>query len=349
MVLRVREPSESNLRRKMSVLCRNYRAILILTNRLNCEDRRKLDDTLRSLPQSSRRDIEKHIAKMTPMVVREQRRVGPRVGLNELERWLEPAPGVHLAYIAKVQMLRMFRHYERVWPIYADLPPHAYIGIDVNGVRDKAGLTVRLLEASLFEDMAALWNESTELAARPEVRKFFGNATGKRYKAMLRATAKAAFNLLEGYLNGLALDVLLSRPVTPAEKVTLEEWDRDRNKARSMSLRDKLLAYPRIAVEGEHTLLQENNCSEFAFMVEHEARVRHALVHPKSILLPNNPTESREQVYFELSYERVADLCDTCLRLIEKISEAMEHRYGNVSFWLTPRSPDGTFASEAFD
>lgn len=60
---------------------------------------------------------------------------------------------------------QLFSSFGKVFDRWSLLPPHARIGIDVHGIDPKAGDWIhwRLLEASLFEDLAMLWNEAVRL------------------------------------------------------------------------------------------------------------------------------------------------------------------------------------------
>src|SRR5262249_30494498 len=120
-----------------------------------------------------------------------------------------PGESASLAFFPKHLLASMFAHYERVFPAFLALPPHGLVGIDIHGVRDNRSIETYLLEATLFEDMATLFNatleEWDELESQPQPSK----PGLKRLEALMRATAKAAFNLLEGYVNGIGYDIVL--------------------------------------------------------------------------------------------------------------------------------------------
>ena len=56
----------------------------------------------------------------------------------------------------------MFENYDLALLIFPHLPPHALISIDVLGIDNSKTFEVYMLEASLFEDMASLWNATWE-------------------------------------------------------------------------------------------------------------------------------------------------------------------------------------------
>ena len=129
--------------------------------------------------------------------------------------------------------------------IYAklNLPPHARISVDplCIGRHYPGGFETRLLEASLFEDMCALFNQSHEFfAAIPRsnpsgdtVRKI----AAKRHAALMRATVSSAFYFVEAYVNCLATDRVYKKAgqLSEKERTLLTEWDSSKNRVRFVS------------------------------------------------------------------------------------------------------------------
>lgn len=204
------------------------------------------------------------------------------------------------------------------------------------------------LEASLFEDMAILWNRTLLAsceAAQPESSK----AQVKLFKALLRGTVKATFNLLEGYLNGLACEILLMHTVSPEDRIRLEEWDAGRNRVQFLSLREKLLQYPKIAIAVQHPPLLNKFASSVSRVVDLEIALRHALIHPRPQVEVVEPTTFREAAFFELTTERGAALIDEVIELIQATAGIVGMEYGDVSMCLCRRNSDGYFPESTFD
>jgi hypothetical protein len=271
--------------------------------------------------------------------------VGP---LEQLERVfnepLEREGTVH--FMSKFDMLRMFTHYERALPIFPQLPLHGRVTVDSAAVSSHRTLGFFLLEASLFEDMATLWNaarSATEIADRPD-------STFPQIKAATafrRATAKAAFAVIEAYLNGIALDVLRMRTVTSEVEEQLEEWSQRRDRPRYLALRDKILQYVKIACDVHEPPIQESNSRPMSILLEAEKQVRNSLVHPTARLTRGDP-EGRERVFFYLPLDQVREICDATTALIRHISETIGPSFGDVSWWLFDRAEDDRYPETTF-
>ncbi len=333
---------------------RKYRAVLILVNSLGKAERALIERSLKNIERGSAARLREGARQFDAIFKEILGFYGVVAALDDLEALLASAgertrvgENTYLL-VPKYQLSRAFRHYEKALPIFPKLPLHARIGIDVGTIRETTReMEIFQLEASLFEDMAVLWNEAFRadaVAGRADSTKIQVKLAG----ASLRAVVKAVFNLLEGYLNGLACDILLKQTVTPEERTKLDEWDAARDRPRFLSLRDKVLQYPRIAIGLEHPPLQENSLPCMRRVLELEIALRHALIHPRPQVYATNPATFREATFFELSIDRVAALCDDVIELILKIADVVGPDYGDVSLWLFPRGSDGFFPESTF-
>ena len=333
---------------------RKYRAVLILTNSLGKAERTLVDHSLENIERSPSRNLRTGAEQFDGILRKTLDYFGVVATLDELEAMLSSGGASarvgknSYLCISKYWLSRAFRHYEKALPIFPKLPEHARVGIDVGTIRESTSeMEVFQLEASLFEDMAILWNE----ASRAEVAASRSDSSKVQVKlagASMRAVAKAAFNLLEGYLNGLACDILSTASVSPEERSKLGEWDATRDRPRFLSLRDKLLQYPKIAVGAKHPPLEETALPCMRRVVELENALRHALIHPRPQVHVANPGIFREAAFFELSIDRVAALCDDVIELISKIADVVGRDYGDVSLWLFRRNSDGFFPEKTF-
>lgn len=331
---------------------RKYRAILILANAVVGEERRGLDDeleTIRRLPTARLRAIARDLDRKYEALVA---RYGVVANVDTLERLInynmtDAQPNVY-GYISKTALAAALPRYEAIHPTFKLLPPHARLAIDVFGTRrGPEPVEVVILEATLHEDMATLWNAT--LDAHAEVGKTRRPRLIKHADALLRASAKAAFNLLEGYINGIALDiVLLEKPVSEQEMTLLSEYDDGKKRPRMLSLRDKLLQYPKIAISAQHPPVQETSCKAMADVLELEKRVRHALIHPNALVDTRKPQDFREVVLLTLALSEVARLCDAVISVIASIAAAVGAEFGDSSTWLIPRGDDGRFPDDLF-
>jgi len=339
------EDFKSPLRKKADRLYRTYRAIRILTGSLAKEDRERVDKSVAMVARLPKRQLQEEIPKLEKEVRRLSKFLGLRVPLETLEEIIEPPnPSFPLLYLNKVYLQQIFASYEHLLSDLSDFPPHARIGIDL--VSETSKVEVLLLDATLYEDMASLWNLT--LATAQPYEQNNDKQPFKRTLALTRATAKAAFNFVEGYLNGLATDILVMEVVSEQDKTKLSEWDDEARRIRFLSLRDKLLQYPKIAVNASHPLLDEGNCPEIKLIINLEKEIRHSLIHPTPMFDSRRLEHCREEAHSQLQMGIVAELCDCAVGLVVKLNAAIGEKYGKVDHWLYPRNAEGEFPPEAF-
>jgi hypothetical protein len=238
---------------------------------------------------------------------------------------------------------------------YDDLPLHARVEIDVRGMRpESSGFEYRLLEATLFEDVCALFNQAWEQHKTLGGR-CYPKQNLKQMHALFRATMSAVFYLVEGYVNGLAFDHIMrfSSTISVADLSLLTEWDSEKNRPRFISTRDKLLQYPRIILGLQAPPLQESNCYEMKLIIEQSKEIRDSIVHcspfphlqvgaiNKQLLL------TKEELFYSLSMRQVEELVDAAIGLVRKLNDLVND--GKPLKWLYDRSPDGPFSSEVFE
>lgn len=170
----------------------------------------------------------------------------------------------------------------------------------------------------------------------------------KRFYVLKRSTARAVFALLEGYINGVAVD---TRYTSQEGDFTQEQHDmllerRQDGRPKYLSLRDKLLQYPKLALRAPHPPLHATS-PDFALILLRERQMRDAIVHPAPRFDEGRPV-SREQSYYELRIDELGALVDASIRLIRSVDAALAGRFGSVDIWLADRQADGRFASEVF-
>jgi hypothetical protein len=343
----------TGIRAKAVRIYSEYRAILIFLNHLTLEERRAIDVTIEGLPSLPRAQIISFLEKLTPEIQSLRAEYGIKAKLKDFEFFLKPKditlhPGKVLL-VSKHHLSELIPKYEKVFSEFLDLPPHARIGIDTLGHEyPTPRFEVHLLEASLFEDMAALWNDIADIS--PEfvdgpLRDIYGY---KRTKALLRATIRSAFALIEGYLNGLAMDIYLTRKCSPKQLEQLTEADQESGRPKPLSLKDKISQYPKIALSRRTPPITATSCREVAQLLDLEAQIRHALIHPTPMARgPASARQWREETYFEVTRSQVADACRIVTDVILAIDRTLDGMFGTVTFWLYPKEsghyPDETF------
>lgn len=335
---------------------KQYRALLILSKSIARSDRIQLDDIIESVPTLSSKQLiraeafyEEHFTKMAT-------RVGliakPDSLVKALEELRPPPPNI--LYVPKVHIeAKWFSNFAegrfRFWPQY---PPHARIGIDLEADHEDHHMRLdwRMLEASLFEDMALLWNDVVAHDEPISEAVLLGDARIplKRAAILRRSAARAAFALLEGYLNGLALDILLTRTgLTPAEREALEETRGDEKRFAPVKLRDKILRYPRIAARKPHPLFQETDCEALADVCRFERQHRDSLMHPTPRVEVGREI-AREEVYYDISLDETRSIIDAVVGVIERIDHELDGMFGRVSMWLAKRGHDDRYPNTTF-
>jgi hypothetical protein len=258
-----------------------------------------------------------------------------------------PSGQVALPFLSELRAL--FMDYSRVWPDSTRLPAHARVVLDIHGCgANGAPLRGwRLLEASSYEDMAALWNfvheragVDTSEAPAPE---------RKVLHALCRAALAASVYFVEAYLNGLAFDYLAesSDAATEDEKSILSDWDFKKDRPRFLSLRDKVFRYQSIILKAQHPPLQPSNCPELERILDAAGLIRNPLAHPSPHLNPRSGAPDKEIAIFNIRVETVRSAVDSAVVVVRKL-DALVHSAPLVSAWLFDRAPSGEFPSETF-
>ncbi len=345
-----------SLRKRLELAYREYRALLIFANRLTGNEQKRLEASLESIRKLSRTRVKSHFAAIRDELASLRRELGAKADLAVYEKILKfpgEAAATTILYVPKDFIeKRLFRRYDRAFRLFTSLPPHAKIAIDTKGIArpEKPEVEWWLLEAKLFEDMALLWNATMDAQAEKESNLGSRKAT-KWLQALIRTTTRAAFHLLEAYVNGMALDVLITSEVgdlSQDEIAKLREWDDTRKRPRFLTLREKLLQYPKIALGAEHPPLQESNCKEMALLLEKEESLRHTLVHPKPEVEVQDPEHARERVFMVLTAVEVGKIIDSVIGLIRKLDSVLGGKFGRAEAWLRERDTGGRFPEEAF-
>jgi hypothetical protein len=264
-----------------------------------------------------------------------------RPKLLALLRRFDKMPKGRVVLLPKYEINDFF-DFTKVEASFEALPAHACV--EFRSHRDNEGhnLEVFLLEAVQFENMCALFNLTID-------RQPLGKESKTEIKvrrSLESATLSAAFSFLEAYLNGLAADRLAEGDaLSEADSDALREWDSKRSKRRTLTFREKLLKYPRIAARSEATLLQENNSPEMRSILETSKAQRDAIVHASALDSPEYG--NKQAVLYSLTFKDVEQLVDNAIRLVEAI-ESNVHGDIRRSFWLTRRNSTGRFDEETF-
>jgi hypothetical protein len=244
----------------------------------------------------------------------------------------------------------LFRDGEHSFSGIAAWPIHARIALDATGrlYNESRHPVVYLLEAALFEDMAALFNEATFRHQRTPQAGAKGHL--KIELALCRAASVAAVAFVECYLNGLATDYTLEHAATIDEqtKSLLLDWDFARQRSKYLSLRDKFLKYQTVILGVQHAPVQEFNCREMAIILDHAKAFRDAFAHPAPTT-PLSPLDlQKEDAIANHDLSRTAPIVDAAIVVVRKLELTVHGTLGRL-FWLHERGANGVFPEDVYD
>jgi hypothetical protein len=340
---------------RLERLIRRYRAVLILARRVDPGEKALLDELLAAVSEMGGKALIEREAFYTKAFEELRAEVGLIADPDEVVEWVEDAERhfPQVLYVSKHALEhRMFSRFAadgrfRNW---GRLPPHARIGIDVT-VSTVAGhmrFDWRLLEASLFEDVAMLWNEVAGIAVTSDHVRDELKLPIKRFHVLTRSLVRAAFALLEGYMNGIAVDVLMTRDdLTEPHRELLAESRGPHRTFAPVKLRDKILQYPKLALRREHPVVHEDSCPELATVLRYERLLRDSLMHPTA-RHDIGRESTREEQFFNASLEDARAIVDAVAGLIRRIDIELNGQFGQVSEWLCDRGTDDKYPKEAF-
>lgn len=338
-------------RNKFEKAYREYRAIKIFAGMLPRSQRKILDESLETIKASPKKVLVRRAKELHQELKALKALYGAR-DVSALVEYIEDELAEYgntarLSVIYLGWICQQLPNFLEKHPSLKNLPPHTRIGIDIVGNRDRPDLEFFLLEATLFEDMASLWNlylskEDGPIPITPE-----DKHEVKLKAALGRSTVKAAFGLLEAYLTGLAADIILTRnDLTTSEETRLYERDKASNRPKPLSLKDKIQLYPKIALRTEHPPLTASH-KLISRLLDLEQQYRHAFIHPTPIPPPGAGTPREEQHYLlsELEIETVVQIV---LEVIREIDAVLGSKFGPVERWMVERDPNRLFPVKAF-
>jgi hypothetical protein len=229
--------------------------------------------------------------------------------------------------------------------------PHWRISIDPHciGRADPGGFEVRVLELTMFEDMASLFNMAKKAHLAITAGKTNSKADLKGAFALYRSAVSASFYFVESFMNGLAADHVWQHrgELSPNDLACLTEWDPQRQRRKTLTTKEKLVKYPRIITGSQSPPLHEDNCAELKFIVTEGKRFRDAIVHPSAAKANEEQQFEKEAALMRLKYEAVEATVDSSIVLIRKI-HAIVRPTAELK-WVVPRGTDGFFPASVFE
>ena len=232
------------------------------------------------------------------------------------------------------------------------IPSHARIRFDFGDLEPRGHSEVRLLEATAYEDMAALCNLALcqSINSDGNCAGSFSRTNTKILHALCRGMIATSVYFVEAYLNGIASDHLNSNDnaLSPHERSVLRDWDEKRNRPCYLSIREKLIQYQRILLRAPHAPLQENNTPEIARFLQIVDQIRNPLAHPSPQSDVASGRPEKELAYYAINLVTACDAVDCAVTLVAKLENRI---FGNNDriHWLFSRGNDGFFPSKAFE
>lgn len=275
----------------------------------------------------------------------------PNGRLVELLRFIETAPAGKALFVRKSLFNELFAHPERTYKPFESVPAHAMVLAHLTKPDRHIPPEVfdwKSVEATLFEDMCSLFNLATDKNERAGA-PLHGLRAKKEFDALLRAATSTTLYFVEAYLNGLAYDHYFTKKdkLDEDSKKKLTEWDEKRSRPSYLSLREKLLQYPRIILGQQHPPLNESNCPEISFLCGRAKLLRDSIVHasPQPDQVTLEPF--KETILFNPDFGEVQKLVDNAVSLVRKVELAVQGSDAHLS-WMQDRGPDGFFPKEVF-
>ena len=359
-------------RKELLAALDEYQALVVFARMYNSDVRRERDTALRFLPAMTKKELEQNIRLVRQQIAELANTLKPTQPLDYYVAYLKRTPLTKNSqlFLPKWYLKYLFRGYSEAFPKSHQLPEHTRIAIDVQGITKPGQLgEIRIIEAALYEDMAALFNRAWELA--PLVKSLdVAKVLIKESAAVRRGCVLASFYMVEAYLNSIAFDHLVQHQdkLSPNELNLMTEWDHAKHRERLVSFRDKLLHYPRIILGLTHPPLQENNSPEVMALLDEAKAFRDAIVHanPRPDLLTGelrkeerfweigSPTPIFRASPYDVLPKKIEDptrwiaIVDTSIAVIEQI-EAVIHGGTDRLWWLKHRSVDGLFDESVFE
>ncbi len=328
--------------------------MLVLLGQMNIDVRCHLDGQRTKIDELSKLQLQNANVELTTRINKLRKDYGATYPVGEYTKILGQAPPVQEGSILMLPAhvaVAMFRKYPRIADSLNNkqMPLHARIELDARGqFKQQDRWQFRILEAVLYEDMCFFWNESCKDRLRTGD-PYEDKHAFKKEMALYRAAVSSAFYMVEAFCNGIAFEVLMIRrsELTDRELQLVTEWDATHNRPKYLSIRDKLLQYPRLLLRATSPPLQENNCPELSFFLSSAKKLRDSIVHASPGNSSNSFAADKWQTFERIKRDECANVIDSAISVVDQVATSIERR--DALFWLQRRQADGTFSESVFD
>jgi len=347
------ETARDKLRRRGLEALGAARFIELIANHSSKERRRFYQDRRAELVTLGKHDLKTRVEQYETKLHQKRSEFGVTLKPAQLARLLEDieqglAQSGTFPMVSRAKLETFIPRLLSLLPELAGYPRHTLFYIEEPQVRTfPFALNWFLLELSLYENLCALFNlgsdQSVE-ARKPESTR----AHVKTERALIHATVSAAYYFVEAYLNGFAFDLLHEKAtvLSDKEKELLLEVDPKTGKPRSLTLRDKILQYPRLALQVAHPPFQESNCREMEVLLEKGKPIRDAVAHASPNAAEGSISE-KLRAMVTTTWEDAVEITDSAIKLVQLI-EKRTRRHALILTHVRDRGPDGRFATDVF-
>ncbi|MEQ8317766.1 MAG: hypothetical protein RIE77_02255 [Phycisphaerales bacterium] len=274
---------------------------------------------------------------------------GPEM-LDSISDFVRGSKDDRVPSLSLFELTKLFTKYDTVLTNLDEIPLHTFVQFHSHGMKDgRTTIELFRVDAAIHENMCSIFNSITDnYDFKPSYD--IPKRRVKEQRALTQACIVGALQFVEAYLNGIAFDHVAMNGDTldEAELSQLTEWNPDKKRRRSLSLREKLLTYPRIVAGLDRAPIQENNCKEFKYLLQEAKSARDAIVHasPSPDLLALG--ESKLPAFFASSVEHAKDAVDSAIIVVRRIQRSLGE-FAKPMPWLLDRDAHGRFPEQVFE
>lgn len=333
-------------RERLRELYLELEGLLVLLKAGKEKDFKFLDEQQSKISGAKSKNVKSEIERVKGIIVTHKKQFGVEIGAPSL-RALAQQTRTDSLYIPKFVVESWVKRYDLIIKEWPKFPSHIQIEFTREELRMRNSY---LIEALLYKDMALLYNKAIQ--QREGVDESTSIKAELLYESTLyRSAIIAAFNFVEAYLNGLAADYFYSKKgkVSDADAEKLFEIKIEGKTQSFLSLRRKILEYPKIILGLKHPPIQESNCKEMEVFLDKCRLLRDSIVHPSSLPDPKSFIPKKETAFWSLDKDQCCVVIDTAINLVRRIEKEI-HGSDERLFWMQSRCKQtGLFDKTVFD
>jgi len=240
------------------------------------------------------------------------------------------------AYLFKLLIdSKLFRQYDRVFPRWSDVKPHALVVFDGNTMEDLRSILE--VEGLLFDDAKVLLDRAREAHRGIDDFRKRSPEDQQMLQSHLRTAATAIFHFLEAYVNGVAYDCFHAHHdrLSLEDHDLLGEWNSADKRVRYVQLRKKLFSYPVIAAKMEGVQVDLSDCRFAHDLAGYGKSVRDALTHPSYYVDPQTGSQEKLLIVTGINLALVEMIFASAQSYVLYVESSMGRDPNNTTPWLS--------------